>query len=80
MERWKCVLGRSPRSLGTGWLLARGDVTVKPADTRKGKQAEAKHLELEKGGGRERGREGFRGRSLMRGDSLDAEFGVLLLV
>ena len=57
MERWKCVLRRSPRGLGTGWLLARGDVTVKPADTREGKQAEAKHLELEKGeGGREGGR------------------------
>ena len=54
-------------------MLARGDVTVKPADTRKGKQAEAKHLELEKGGGREGGREGFRGRSLMRGDSLEVE-------
>ena len=44
--------------MGTGWLLARGDVTVKPADTRKGKQAEAKHLELEKGGWMEGGREG----------------------
>ena len=42
--------------MGTGWWLARGDVTVKPADTREGKQAEAKHLELEKGGGREGGR------------------------
>ena len=56
MERWKCVLRRSPRGLGTGWLLARGDVTVKPADTREGKQAEAQHLEREKGGGREGGR------------------------
>ena len=78
MERWKCVLGRSPRSLGTGWLLARGDVTVEPAETRKVKQAEAKNLELEKGEG---GREGERVSEggLMRGDSLEVEFGVLLL-
>ena len=32
------------------------------------------------GGREERGREGFRGRSLMRGDSLEVVFGVLLLL
>ena len=31
-------------------------------------------------GGREGGREGFRGRSLMRGDSLEVEFGMMLLL
>jgi hypothetical protein len=40
--------------LGTVWLLTRGDVTVKPADTRKGKQAEANTWSWRRG---ERGRE-----------------------